>query len=122
VSSVTDKTKVLDLGTLGVFQLPLASSTINESDTIVRVQDGTIAAIGGLMRQQQNNTRSGLPGTGESRILGNVFGSRNQQLTKSELVILLKVTVIKGDAAWQAQAREFNERMQDMARPAMERR
>jgi MSHA biogenesis protein MshL len=117
VSSVTDKNKVVDLGTLGVFQLPLASSTINESDTIVRVQDGTIAAIGGLMRQQQSNTRSGLPGAGDSPVLSNIFTSRNQQLTKSELVILLKVTVIKGDLAWQAQARELNERMQDMARP-----
>jgi MSHA biogenesis protein MshL len=117
VSSVIDKTKVIDLGTLGVFQLPLASSTINESDTIVRVQDGTIAAIGGLMRQSQTNTRSGLPGTGDSRVFSNIFGSRNQQLAKSELVILLKVTVIKGDAAWAAQAREANERMQDMARP-----
>lgn len=123
VSSVVDKTKVVDLGTLGVFQLPLASSTINESDTIVRVRDGTIAAIGGLMRQRQSNTRSGLPGTGESRVLSNVFGSRDQQLTKSELVILLKVTVIKGDTAWQGQARELGERMNDLARPvAPERR
>jgi MSHA biogenesis protein MshL len=119
VSSVTDKTKVIDLGTLGVFQLPLASSTINESDTIVRVQDGTIAAIGGLMRQSQSNARSGLPGTGESRVFSNIFGSRNQQLAKSELVILLKVTVIKGDAAWAAQAREANERIHEMARPVV---
>jgi MSHA biogenesis protein MshL len=118
VSSVTDKNKVVDLGTLGVFQLPLASSTINESDTIVRVQDGTIAAIGGLMRLSQGDTRSGLPNTGDSTVLSNVFGSRNQTLSKSELVILLKVTVIKGDAAWQAQAREMNERIQDLARPA----
>jgi MSHA biogenesis protein MshL len=122
VSSVTDKTKVVDLGSLGVFQLPLASSTINESDTIVRVQDGTIAAIGGLMRQNQSNTRSGLPGTSDAGFFSNVFGSRNQQLTKSELVILLKVTVLKGEAAWQAQARELNDRMQDLVRPAMERK
>jgi MSHA biogenesis protein MshL len=122
VSAVTDKTKVVDLGTLGVFQLPLASSNINESDTIVRVQDGTIAAIGGLMRQNQTTNRSGLPNTSDSRFLSNIFGSRNQTLTKSELVILLKVTVIKGDAAWAAQAREVNERIQDLARPPMERR
>jgi len=46
-----------------------------------------------------------------------LLGTRNQQLTKSELVILLKVTIIRGDAAWQQQAQELNERMQSMRRP-----
>ncbi len=114
VSLVTDKTKSLNLGALGTFTLPLASSSINESDTIVRVRDGTIAAIGGLMRQAQSNANSGLPGASDSAIFGNIFGSRNRQLAKSELVILLKVTLIKGDNAWQQQAQEVNERMQLM--------
>jgi MSHA biogenesis protein MshL len=117
VSLVTDKTKTLNLGALGTFTLPLASSNINESDTIVRVQDGTIAAIGGLMKQQQNNLNSGVPGTSDSPVLGSIFGSRNRQLNKSELVILLKTTVIKGEAAWLQQAQEINERMQNMQRP-----
>ena len=117
VSLVTDKTKTLNLGTLGTITLPLASSNINESDTIVRVQDGTIAAIGGLMKQSQTNADSGLPGTRGIPLLNNVFGSRSQQLSKSELVILLKTTVIKGDALWQQQAQEVNERMQNLRRP-----
>ena len=117
VSLVTDKTKTLNLGSLGTFTLPLASSNVNESDTIVRVRDGTIAAIGGLMKQSQANSSSGLPGTADSPIFGNLFGSRNRQLSKSELVILLKVTLIKGDTAWQQQAQEVNERVQMMRRP-----
>jgi len=116
VSAVTDRVKVLDLGALGVFQLPLASSNINESDTVVRLQDGAIAAIGGLMRQQQTNIRSGLPGTTD-RPAGVLAGSRDQTVTKSELVILLKVSIIRGDAAWQQQAQELNDRMLNMRRP-----
>jgi len=116
VSLVTDKTKTLNLGTLGTITLPLASSNINESDTIVRVQDGAIAAIGGLMKQGQSSNDSGLPGTRNSAVLSNIFGSRSQLLSKSELVILLKTTIIKGDAAWQQQAQELNERMQGMRR------
>ena len=116
VSLVTDKTKTLSLGTLGTITLPLASSNINESDTIVRVQDGAIAAIGGLMKQEQISASSGLPGTADSSILGNIFGSRNRQLSKSELVILLKTTVIKGEAAWQQQGREVAERIQTLRR------
>ena len=118
VSLVTDKTKVLNLGSLGIITLPLASSDINESDTIVRVQDGTIAAIGGLMRQKQTSGNSGIPGASESPIFSSIFGSRNRQLDKTELVILLKTTIIKGDAAWRQQAQEVNERMQNMRRPA----
>ncbi len=117
VSLVTDKTKTLNLGTLGVITLPLASSNVNESDTIVRVRDGSIAAIGGLMKQQQINTNSGLPGTSESAFLGSIFGSRNRALNKSELVILLKTTVIKGEAAWQQQGQEVTDRIQNMRRP-----
>ena len=122
VSSVTDKSKTLNLGTLGTITLPLASSNINESDTIVRVQDGTIAAIGGLMKQSQGNNRSGLPGSLDSPIWGNIFGSRSQQLNKSELVILLKTTIIKGDAAWQRQAQDANERVQTLRRPVEEKK
>jgi len=114
VSSVIDKTKTLNLGTLGTITLPLASSTINESDTIVRVRDGTIAAIGGLMKQQQVSDKSGLPVASDIPVLGGLFGSRTQQLTKSELVILLKTTIIKGDSTWQQQAQEVDQRMQNL--------
>jgi len=115
VSLVVDKTKTLNLGTLGTITLPLASSTIDESDTIVRVRDSTIAAIGGLMKQQQTNDKSGLPFASDIPVLGGLFGSRTQQLNKTELVILLKTTIIKGDSTWQQQAQEINERMQNLS-------
>jgi MSHA biogenesis protein MshL len=117
VSAVTDRTKTIDLGTLGTFQLPLASSNINESDTIVRVQDGTIAAIGGLMRQEQADRRSGLPGSTRAPGLAGLLGSRAQELTKTELVILLKVTVIRGSDEWRSQAQQLGERLHNISRP-----
>src|SRR4051812_21705557 len=49
VSSVIEKTKDIDLGTAGNFRLPLASSTVSESDTIVRVSNSNIVAIGGVV-------------------------------------------------------------------------
>ena len=52
VSVVAEKQKNVNLGSLGNFQLPLA---VNESDSVIRVQDGAIVAIGGLMKQQQAN-------------------------------------------------------------------
>jgi MSHA biogenesis protein MshL len=111
ISVVTEKQKNINLGSLGNFQLPLAASTVNESDSVVRVQDGNIVAIGGLMRQQQNASASGLPGTTDSP-LGVLFGQRNKGSSKSELVILLKPTIIRGSASWKQDLAETEQRLQ----------
>lgn len=99
ISKVAEKDKLIDLGTLGQFKLPLASSSVNETDSIVRVQDGNIVAIGGLMTQSQATDSSGLPGTANSSA-GALLGQRGRSLEKRELVILLKPTVIGDDRAW----------------------
>jgi MSHA biogenesis protein MshL len=101
VTDVKENTKTIDLGSsLGVFKLPLASSNINETDSIVRVQDGNIVAIGGLMRDEQNSGGSGLPGVRDVPVAGAFFGDRSNYRSKSELVILIKPTVIKSDSDW----------------------
>jgi MSHA biogenesis protein MshL len=99
VSNVTERNKVLNLGTLGTYTLPLASSDINESDAVVRAQDGHIIAIGGLMSQEQNETRAPA-GTSDLPVVGNLFGNRNRSYAKRELVILVKPTVIKTEQDW----------------------
>lgn len=109
VSVVTEKNKTVNLGTLGAFSLPLATSNINETDSIVRVQDGNIVAIGGLMRQEQSSDRSQLPGA--TGIAANLLGQRNSGLTKRELVILIKTTIIKNDQAWTQDINAVQERL-----------
>jgi len=113
---VAEKQKNVNLGALGNFQLPLAASTVNESDSVVRVSDGHIVAIGGLMKQQQSSNDAGLPGTVGHPVAGTLFGQTNRSATKSELVILLKPTIIRGDRAWQADAAEVQERLQAYGR------
>jgi MSHA biogenesis protein MshL len=93
VTTVKERSKVLNLGSLGSFTLPLASSSVNESDSIVRVSDGSIFAIGGLMRQEQSDDRSGVPGTGNT-VLRNLLGQTARGARKQELVILLKPSII----------------------------
>ena len=96
VSQVSTVTKIVNLGgTNGSISLPLASSSISETDSIVRARDGQIVAIGGLMRQAASNDNSGLPGLPKS-----VFGQTNQRSEKRELVILLKPTVVDNDKDW----------------------
>ncbi len=82
VSTVTEKVKSVNLGAGGTLTLPLAASSINESDSIVRVRDGQMVAIGGLMRESQTGDRSQLPGAGDSSALGWLFGQRGSTFSK----------------------------------------
>lgn len=105
ISNVAEKTKNIDLGSLGSFRLPLAASTVNETDSIVRIGDGQIVAIGGLMVHSSNNSRSGVPGLSEAPVVGGLFRQTSDASAKRELVILIKPTVIQGDGAnWPATA------------------
>ena len=114
ISVVTEKQKVIDLGTLGVYTLPLANSTVNETDSVVRVQDGNIVAIGGLMKQSQSSEANGLPGTTSSSGLGLLFGSRDNYKKKSELVVLIKPTIIRNGSSWKDDLIETQNRVQQL--------
>ena len=113
VSVVAEKQKVIDLGTLGNFVLPLATSSINETDSIVRVRDGNIVAIGGLMKQDQSDGRVQVPGVGDVPVVGGLFGQRAKSLQKRELVILIKPTVIQGGQSWAPDLTETQKRLKE---------
>jgi MSHA biogenesis protein MshL len=115
VSLVEESIKRIDLGSGGTLTLPLASSKINETDSVVRVQDGQIVAIGGLMHQRQVGDRSQLPGAGNLGAMDWLLGQKSNSTNKSELVILIKPTVIRDEADWQATQRESLDRLQDYA-------
>jgi len=115
VSRVVEQKKTIDLGSLGVFVLPLASSSINETDTIVRVQDNNIVAIGGLMRQESLSADSQVPGIGDVPGIGELFKQRNRRTTKSEIVILMKPTIIRSDGDWQRDLTNTRDRLRKLA-------
>ncbi len=100
VSNVTEKQKIVDLGSLGSFRLPLASSAVSETDSIVRVRNGQIVAIGGLMTHVARQERSGVPVLSEAPVVGGLFRNSNGSFSKRELVILIRPTVIGEDGQW----------------------
>ncbi|MBA3997425.1 MAG: pilus (MSHA type) biogenesis protein MshL [Candidatus Accumulibacter sp.] len=115
ISVVAEKQKTIDLGKeLGQFVLPLATSKINETDSVVRVQDGSIVAIGGLMTQEQSADRSGLPGASNIPVLGTLFGQRSSALKKRELVILIKPTLIQNESSWREDLLETQSRIEQL--------
>ena len=115
ISLVKSKDTIIDLGEqYGKIVLPLANSAVNETDSVVRVQDGNIVAIGGLMKQTQFSDSNGLPGTTQSSGWGLLFGTRNSQLSKRELVILLKPTIIRNESSWKEDLFETQSRIQKL--------
>jgi len=118
VSVVTEKIKNIDAGEAGSLTLPLASSAVSETDSIVQVEDGRIVAIGGMMKQSFDDTANRVPGLGSVPLLGYFFGNTNQRASKSELVILIKPTVINSHDDWQADAEATRLRLERFERPA----
>lgn len=106
VSAVSEKTKQIDLGTIGNYRLPLASSSVNETDTVVRVPDGQIVAIGGLMQQESTRSNSGLPGAAGNIVTRTLFGNNQGSGRKKELVVLIRPTIIRGADDWRRSTRE----------------
>ena len=118
VSEVSERSRVVNLGNLGNFTLPLASSNVNETDTVVRVLDGHIVAIGGLMKQRQVDDRAQLPGVGDMPLAGHLFKRTNRALEKRELVFLIKPTVIKGEAQWREDLAATDARLRNLDAPS----
>ncbi|MGQ3051743.1 MAG: secretin N-terminal domain-containing protein [Roseateles sp.] len=113
VSSVTEKVKQVDLGSVGNFRLPLASANINESDTVVRIPDGHIVAIGGLMQMEASRRGSGLPGADSNPLTSMLFGNRANNGRKRELVVLIKPSIIRSAEDWQQHNRLVSESLSD---------
>ncbi|RRQ22004.1 type II secretion system protein GspD [Thiohalobacter thiocyanaticus] len=119
VSEVSERTKSISVSTETSLEIPLALSSIRESDTIIRARSGQIVVIGGLMKDQQTNDVAKTPGLGDVPMFGKLFQHQRERKTKSELVILLRPIVTSGSGgnAWNEQVRQSAERIGRMQSP-----
>jgi MSHA biogenesis protein MshL len=114
VSEVTESTRIVNLGSqIAEIRLPLAKSTVSETDTVVRVTDGNIVAIGGLMSVDIRDTRGGIPGVSDQGF-GSLLRSTDTSRRKKELVILLKPTIVDLDRDWEEDVRDTRRRMEGL--------
>jgi len=115
VSEVVQRDKSFVVGDLP-FTLPLASSTIQESDNIVRAFNGQIVVIGGLMKEGATDEDASIPFLGDIPILGNAFKHKRVTRIKRELVIMLKPTVVDTAQVWESAIQDSQGRMQKFKR------
>lgn len=110
VSEVNDQEKVITVGERDV-TLPLARSTVRETDSVIRADSGQIVVIGGLIQNNSEDTNSAVPFFSEIPLLGELFKQRRFQSRKSELVILLRPVVV-GSEQMRADISASRDRMQ----------
>jgi MSHA biogenesis protein MshL len=114
VSEVVDQNK--SINAFGIDQqLPLAFSTVRETDSVVRAQSGQLVVIGGLMQDTISKDESGIPVLSKIPGLGALFRHTKSSSTKSELVILLRPQVIGSPADWQQTLDASRQRIDQLA-------
>lgn len=104
VTLTNEQIKVITLGD-DEFALPLAQSSVRESDTIIRANSGEIVVIGGLIETRRVDMESKTPLLGDIPLMGELFKSKSQTTQKKELIIMLKPVVI-GQDTWKNQLKD----------------
>ncbi len=112
VSEVKDQTKVISLGDSD-FTLPLALSTIRESDSIVKASSGQVIVIGGLMQETITDNVNSTPGVSEVPVVGELFKQTDRKKIKSELIILLRAQVVK-QGTWKQEIMNARKRLETL--------
>ena len=67
---------------------------VREMESLLRVQSGEVAIIGGLMQNRTDNIEAGVPGLRRMPWLGKLFSYSSRVLEKTELLIFLRPTVM----------------------------
>ena len=104
VTITEEQVKLIQLGGDEIV-LPMARSSVRESDTIIRAKSGEIVIIGGLIETRKVDSESKTPLLGDIPWVGELFKSKRQKTEKKELVILLKPIVI-GQDTWKNQLKD----------------
>ncbi|WP_208321246.1 pilus (MSHA type) biogenesis protein MshL [Thiohalophilus thiocyanatoxydans] len=114
VSTVTEKTKNIGISSSQSFSVPLAISTIRESDSIIRARSGQVVVIGGLMQDSVSDEDASVPVLGDLPLIGGLFRHTREVTRKSELVILLKPVLVEGDQTWSDAVRSSQDRIKNI--------
>jgi general secretion pathway protein D len=67
---------------------------VREMESVLQVGSGQTVILGGLMQDDSNRARDGIPGLSRAEGFGAIFGQQERNIQKTELVIFLRPTVI----------------------------
>lgn len=108
VSSATNETQ---------FGAPVIST--REATTHLFVKDGQTAVFGGLVDQQRERTRSGIPVLMDIPFFGVLFGTTRWTTTNNELFLFLTPHIVQSDEEIERLKEEIRKRSPDTQEPAV---
>ena len=101
-------------------ELPLALSTVRESDSIVKAKNGQVVVIGGLMKNVSSDNVGSVPGVSDAPVVGELFKQKRKLVRRSELVILLRPIVIEKGEIWSQMINESADRVRTLRPVSLE--
>jgi general secretion pathway protein D len=97
----------------------LDSPTISQRriKTSVAVGDGESIVLAGLMRDRSEVLHDKVPLVGDIPVLGNLFKSKDDEITRTELLIAITPHIVSDPRQIRSIADEFRDRMNFTSRP-----
>ncbi len=68
---------------------------VREMESVLKLTDGQVGVLGGLMTDENRDNERGLPGVKDQSFIGNLFKTNSKEYTKTELVIFIKPIIIE---------------------------
>lgn len=96
-------------------QVPIIQ--VREMESLLQIQSGQTVVLGGLIQDNTNNARDGIPGLSRPEGLGAVFGQHERINSQTELVIFLRPIVVTNPTLESEELRQF-QRLLPTARSA----
>ncbi len=91
--SVTDPAPKLIAPTSTV-ENKIPQLSVQEFDSVLKVRSGEAVVMGGLIRDSADNEQIGVPILGEIPLFGSLFKSTGDKISKSEVIVFLKATIV----------------------------
>jgi len=97
---------------------PIPEIQVREIESILKIGNGNIAIIGGLMQDEINQNRLGVPVLSTLPIIGDLFSYRDDSYRKTELVIFIRPVIVE-DASMDGDLRDYRKYLPDLEKPEL---
>jgi general secretion pathway protein D len=97
---------------------PALTPTISQRriHSTISTTSGQTVLLGGMIKEDDERTISGIPGVNEIKYLGDLLGNKTDSRTRSEIIVFVTTKLIRNSLDAQVVAEEFRERLDTMRR------
>jgi general secretion pathway protein D len=82
-------------------------------ESVVTVQSGQTIVLGGLIRSNDTYSNAGVPFLRNLPLIGGLFGTKNKETVRTELIVLMTPRVVRDQSEAQLVTEEFREKLKN---------